>query len=247
MKQKHFTLVEVLVVIGIIGILAGMIIPAVGMARAAGRRTECVNNQSQLAKLLIQTMTTNDQYLVTGNTYKAKKNDDGTTSGADDYAWTAYLYSKGKIQDLKGYRCPSLTTDVSPALGSAPSAEQLQAALGVVVASKKSSGKKLNGFDFRGTKLLKDKDKNLIAPSQLIIGGCTADKTNIKPAAALSFTDDAKLVSIHSDEVNVFFLDGHVESVTEEKIADNKYVPKADGTEAVKIADADDYLLSPEE
>lgn len=238
MKQKHFTLVEVLVVIGIIGILAGMIIPAVGMARAAGRRTECVNNQGQLAKLLTITMTSNDQYLVSGTNY-GKDNAES--------AWTRYLYDKGKLQDLRGYRCPSLLTNESPALGSSPSTEQLTAALGVVTASEAHGGKKYDGFDFRGTKLLKDSSKNLIAPSQLILGGCTADKTHIKPVADLDFTNDAKLVSIHSDEVNVFFLDGHVESVTEEKLADNKYVPKADGAEATKIDDADNYLIAPEE
>ena len=72
MNKKQFTLVEVLVVVGIIGILAGLVIPAVGLARQAGRRTECVSNQGQLMKLLTTTMQANDSYLVSGgveNTY----------------------------------------------------------------------------------------------------------------------------------------------------------------------------------
>ena len=50
--RKGFTLVEMLVVVGVLGLLMGLLFPVVNRAREQGRKTACMNNLRQIGVAL---------------------------------------------------------------------------------------------------------------------------------------------------------------------------------------------------
>ncbi len=102
-RSKAFTLVELLVVIAVIVILAGIMIPVLFGARSEAHKSQCRNNLRQLSDAM--------------QTYAIRFSDGAVfAEPSDDFrgdAWLATLYWTGLVDGPEAFRCPASNTNSS--------------------------------------------------------------------------------------------------------------------------------------
>jgi prepilin-type N-terminal cleavage/methylation domain-containing protein len=105
--NKGFTLVELLVVIAIIGILIGMLLPAVQQVREAARRSQCMNNMRQLG-LAAHNFESARQHLPTlgsqTETFTAFDEEFGPNFGFESLSWAYQLLPHLEQQNIFNIR-----------------------------------------------------------------------------------------------------------------------------------------------
>ncbi len=89
-SKRAFTLVELLVVIAIIGILIGMLLPAIQQVREAARRTQCLNNMRQIALACLNFESANAHFPTAGgqaNSFFDTSEEFGPRFGFQNLGW----------------------------------------------------------------------------------------------------------------------------------------------------------------
>lgn len=234
-RRSCFTLTELLTVMAIIAVLAGLLLPAVNIARENAKTAACKSNQSQTIKAIKMAMDADNSKFFSGT--------------ANDDLWSVNLYRKKFVSsDPKMLRCPAINTDTPTTADTSAKMEELfRDAYGAVYNNTTTPTADAHKFDFRGTKLLFDNEtgkKFEIAPSNLILGGCALTGDGGKPSPWINLvtttgtTAVGEPAGVHRGDCNFFFLDGRVEALNLAAFHNGKYAPKNDGSESLKIANS---------
>lgn len=101
--KAGFTLVELLVVIAIIGILIGMLLPAVQQVREAARRTQCMNTLRQLALACHNYESAHQEFPAADFISSTTNSSGSTTRGSNWFIQILPMIEQGNVLDSIGY------------------------------------------------------------------------------------------------------------------------------------------------
>jgi len=198
--KKRFSLIELLVVVAIIGILASMLLPALGQARKTAQAASCKNNIKQITLAVLSYSMDNENYAPAD---KFSRN--------TDLQWHRTLSEKEYIEfnlnnENSIYHCPN----------------------GLAVSENSHNNYAINFRLARGTlagsyepsslnySYLSSLESNHSTDTVLLLDGYNNNRmlqsSEINSDNIFNRASDSKIAR-HKDKLNISYLDGHVESM----------------------------------
>lgn len=232
MKRRSYTLIELLTVIFVIAVLAGLIMPATALVRSRAKRTNCASNLKQVGMLAMQFTNDRNGLLLKydGNrtpTLRSKNlekharnkmdyadpiNASSGLSAAQKTLWTASLVRYAKY-DMEVFHCPADERN----LNLFNSSGNASYGLNYGAADRPGSTASGQANNMSGVKR---------TPAGVILFGETAHgqlgmDTSAATAAAIMGNLYDGSHKPHSSSYNISFLDGHVETLQPNDISAN--------------------------
>jgi len=221
-RRAAFTLIELLVVIAIIAILASMLLPALGRAKAKGRAIQCINNLKQVGLAMVMYSDEHDGYIPRGNGHPWF------------LAYMPYMPEGGtdkEFRQVRIYRCSAYPN---------PSTRRKQIITYVInawkfaspndkVGSEQVGPSKLNAFQSPSDTIhLTDNENGSWRPIITGYQDAITDLNDVWAPGHLPFTEGTATRRLNSERrvaanrhnfgVNATFLDGHARYLKAEKV-----------------------------
>jgi prepilin-type N-terminal cleavage/methylation domain-containing protein len=229
-RASAFTLVELLVVIGIIAVLIGILMPVLSKVRAQANRVACLSNIKQLGTAILTYCNDNDGYFPTcawwddGLAYRPYPEDWvhwQANRNLDDSAIAKYV---GRGELLKSMlRCPADSFD-----GRKPRGGSLQEPYLYSYAMNSEAGSNLRTYPGRRTKITQWR-----APARKLLLTENREDSNGAPLWGGSRLAQRHGKGMSGGQViatraSMLFFDQHAESVSDEIIANSLFHRRPD-------------------